>query len=263
MKKTCFEQRFDTILLTEVLEHLEFPELMLEKAMRDLKDDGEIIVTVPFGINDFPDHKHTFYMFDILNMLSQYVQVSEIEFMGGWIGFYAKRIEKPERIEQIDKFLLKREEQAFFTLERPLRDQIIRLNEFSKSVNEKYKKAEENYQTVKKWFANKQAQNETLQQKISNLEQEQKYNQQKIKEKDSRIAEIENMLKKSYGELSEDAKLLETLKRQLQQVNAKLQLANVKNKEYEIKLNKVYGTWYGRIALKIYKVLKKVKGVLH
>lgn len=259
-----FSEKFDTIILTEVLEHLEFPEAMVQKAMKDLSDDGEIIVTVPFGINDFPDHKHTFYMAEILRMLCPYVQVETIEFMGGWIGFYAKKVQDPDPFEQIDRFLLKREEQAFFAIERPLRDHIIKLDEFGKSANQKYKTAEQNYQKVKGWFETKKEQVEQQRETIATLEQRclQIPKLEKELEKcNEKIASQEQLLKQSYEELGTQEKLLESVKRQLQQMNTKLQLLNIENKEYETKLNKIYGTWYGRIALKVYKVLKKVKRI--
>lgn len=76
------------------------------------------------------------------------------------------------------------------------------------------------------------------------------------------IEELKELLSKSHSELVEEEHLFESVKRQLQQMNMKLQMANAKNQEYESKLNKVYGTWYGRIALKFYKALKKIKRTL-
>lgn len=261
-----FPEKFDTILLTEVLEHLEFPEAMVQKAIKDLSDDGELIVTVPFGINDFPDHKHTFYMVEILRMLAPHVQVETVEFMGGWIGFYTKKVKDPDPFEQIDRFLLKREEQAFFAIERPLRDRITKLDEFGKNVNQKYKTAEQNYQKVKGWFEKKKEQVEQQQETIKALEQRclrMPEMEKQLKESNEKIIEQEQLLKQSYDELGTQEQLLEGVKRQLQQMNTKLQLLNIKNKEYEVKLNKIYGTWYGCIALKVYKALKKVKRMLH
>ena len=52
------------------------------------------------------------------------------------------------------------------------------------------------------------------------------------------------------------------VKQQMQQLSSKLQVANAKNREYELKLNKVYGTWYGRMALKAYKALKRIKRII-
>ena len=52
------------------------------------------------------------------------------------------------------------------------------------------------------------------------------------------------------------------LKGQIQMLNTQLYQAQQQNKLYEEKLQKVYGTWYGRIALRCYKALKKIKHLL-
>ena len=62
--------------------------------------------------------------------------------------------------------------------------------------------------------------------------------------------------------LGEEQTFLSALRRQLQQMNSQLQLAKQQNAAYLEKLNKVYGTWYGRIALRAYKALKKLKHFL-
>ena len=78
--------KFDYIVIAEVLEHLNEPEIFLRKASHLLKQDGKLIVTVPFGINDFPDHKRTYYFSELYKQVSLVVPVTEYEFLGNWIG---------------------------------------------------------------------------------------------------------------------------------------------------------------------------------
>src|SRR5690606_6365668 len=61
---------FDTVILGEVLEHLLQPAAFIDAAADLLVENGRLIVTVPFGINDFPDHKHTFYLLEPYRLLS-------------------------------------------------------------------------------------------------------------------------------------------------------------------------------------------------
>ena len=42
------DKSFDMVLLSEVLEHLQFPEQCLEEAFRVLKDGGDLVVATPF-----------------------------------------------------------------------------------------------------------------------------------------------------------------------------------------------------------------------
>lgn len=52
--------KFDTILLGEVLEHLTYPDRVLANLRECLSEGGRIVVTVPFGMLQFHDHKRTY-----------------------------------------------------------------------------------------------------------------------------------------------------------------------------------------------------------
>ena len=58
-------EKFDTIIIAEVLEHLVNPEDFIDKAKGLLEKTGNLIVTVPFGISNFIDHKKTYYFLDM------------------------------------------------------------------------------------------------------------------------------------------------------------------------------------------------------
>lgn len=82
-------QKFDTILLTEILEHLVYPSRLLELAAGLLNPNGRIVVTVPFGINAFPDHKATYYGHKAYELLAKHFFIEDIAFLDAWIGFAA------------------------------------------------------------------------------------------------------------------------------------------------------------------------------
>lgn len=249
---------YDTILMTELLEHLEYPAKMIDRAMKYLDEAGRVIVTIPFGINDFPDHKHTFYLADMYEMLSQHICIETIEFMGNWIAFVGNKGKSTMESVAVDIGLLKQEEQAFWGLERTLRNQL-------NAANEKYKKAEENYKTAKDWLQSKNIQLDQL--KSALREKEEQLEQKKLVE--TKLVQVmsENekyaaQLKEAAIELTQEQKFLKEVKQQLQLLNSRYQQVCRKNKQYEEKLNKIYGTWYGKIALKAYKVLKRVKHLI-
>ncbi len=73
------DQKFDTVIMAEVLEHLLYPERILEKVKTLLKDeDSRVIITVPFGINDWPDHKTTYYVGNLTALISAFFHVTDI-----------------------------------------------------------------------------------------------------------------------------------------------------------------------------------------
>jgi glycosyltransferase involved in cell wall biosynthesis/SAM-dependent methyltransferase len=89
------EESFDTVVLGEILEHLEDPGWLIDVAAGQLAPGGRLVVTVPFGINDFSDHRQTFYLSVPHALISGRFEVAEVEMMGRWIGFAAEKPAEP------------------------------------------------------------------------------------------------------------------------------------------------------------------------
>lgn len=83
----------DTVVISEVLEHLVRPELFVEKAYDLLKQGGRLVVTVPFGVNDFIEQRQTFYRVKPLRLLAKRLQIVEVEMFGKWLGIVAVKNE--------------------------------------------------------------------------------------------------------------------------------------------------------------------------
>lgn len=133
---------FDTVVMSEVLEHLVKPEKFVELAADRLKDGGCFVVTVPFGINDYIDHKRTYYAFEPIRLLWRYFTVSNVEIFGKWIGYACTKRKQPAENEfnEWPWPLVERVEHAFHVIERRQIDQISngqrRLQETQKSLRE-------------------------------------------------------------------------------------------------------------------------------
>jgi glycosyltransferase involved in cell wall biosynthesis/spore maturation protein CgeB/ubiquinone/menaquinone biosynthesis C-methylase UbiE len=158
-------KKFDTILLTEVLEHLSKPKAFIDKSKTLLKPNGSLVITVPFGINDYIDHKQTFYYTGIHKLIDKEFHIKNIQYLGQWIGITAKcRNPKSSRIVS-NRLTLKSVsdlENAFYNIERELRDNY-------NSANSNYSKSTDQIKTLKAWIdaANSkiqesQKQNDTL-----------------------------------------------------------------------------------------------------
>lgn len=188
-EKVCFlSQNFmdyesskqaDTVILSEILEHLTHPDKILQHALAMLRDHGTMIVTLPFGVNDFPDHKHTYYLQDAYKLLSDCSSIREIVIFGKWIGFRCEKSEEPSI--PIDDELIDRVETAIENTERSNQQQLAALR---KSV-EQYKK---NYETVR---ANEQA-----------LDKKMKAVEKQLVQKEEEIAEIAENNRKELSELT-------------------------------------------------------------
>ncbi len=70
---------FDTVILGELLEHLATPQRLLERVAEWLRPEGQIVVSVPHGYEPFDDHKRTFYLLRLVDLLAPRFGISEIE----------------------------------------------------------------------------------------------------------------------------------------------------------------------------------------
>jgi 2-polyprenyl-3-methyl-5-hydroxy-6-metoxy-1,4-benzoquinol methylase len=82
---------FDAVLLGEVLEHQLDPGKLLEEARRVLRPGGRIVVTTPYGVHPYPDHKEPLYLSALLGRLSSKLSVAEIVLLDRYAGVVAER----------------------------------------------------------------------------------------------------------------------------------------------------------------------------
>ncbi len=83
-----FEQNgFDTVIMGQLLEHVPEPEAFLDLARRVCRTDGTVIITTPFGLLVHPDHKHTFYLYRFVDLVSPFFTLNELDIVGGRICF--------------------------------------------------------------------------------------------------------------------------------------------------------------------------------
>ncbi|WP_051428281.1 methyltransferase domain-containing protein [Bacillus sp. J33] len=128
---------YETILLTEVLEHISDPYSFLCKIKKHLIEDGRLVVTVPFGINDYFDHKRTYYFLDLFEQLSTHFSIEEIEYLGKWVGVICKKNKEKESFSKGNSFsqeTIKRLEKAFYIVEREL---LNRIENFQQNIRDK------------------------------------------------------------------------------------------------------------------------------
>ena len=79
------DDSFDTVILGEIIEHLNHPEKVLKEAKRVLKDGGMAIITVPFGLNPDPDHKRTYYPVSFLERVQPFFKTDIIDTIDNYI----------------------------------------------------------------------------------------------------------------------------------------------------------------------------------
>jgi SAM-dependent methyltransferase len=115
--KMDFKERFNTVILGEILEHLDDPQNLIQIVANLLTPDGRLVITIPFGINDHDDHQQTFYISNIINFLNNKIQLKELVIIGKWLCISANKIDG--EVTKVDyKDFLKISEEAFYRLEK-------------------------------------------------------------------------------------------------------------------------------------------------
>lgn len=82
---------FDTVILGEVIEHITAVDRFISRALEHLKDEGRLIVTTPFGVFPDPDHKTTFYLSDLVELLRPHGSLDHLSVDDGYIRVVLKK----------------------------------------------------------------------------------------------------------------------------------------------------------------------------
>jgi 2-polyprenyl-3-methyl-5-hydroxy-6-metoxy-1,4-benzoquinol methylase len=82
---------FDAVLLGEVLEHQLDPGKLLAEARRVLRPGGRLVITTPYGVHPYPDHKEPLYLSALLERLTAKLSIEEIVLVDRYAGIVAER----------------------------------------------------------------------------------------------------------------------------------------------------------------------------
>jgi spore maturation protein CgeB/SAM-dependent methyltransferase len=74
---------FETAILGEILEHLTTPERLLERVQRWLAPGGCVVVSVPHGYHPYHDHKRTFYLSSLVELLNKWFTIARVDVIAG------------------------------------------------------------------------------------------------------------------------------------------------------------------------------------
>lgn len=181
-----FDTKFDTIIMGEVLEHVFNPNLFLEKAKNLLTSNGRIIVTVPFGINPFPNHKRTYYFLELFKQINKRVYVSDVVFIESWIGFVADLSNKNSKISIDEKFIEKLEN-GFYKIDSRKQDNIDKVVEYNKNISTKLEDANSKINALEEKVKNLLLQKDEQKEKIDAIKEQY---EQAIKAKEQSIYEL-------------------------------------------------------------------------
>jgi len=117
-------ERFDTVVLGEILEHVVAPDQLLAAAARLLADGGRLILTVPLGWLDHHDHKHAFLPTDLIPLVATRFGIDELEIADERIRIVATAGGAPHADAIDPARILPAVEQALLALQHRWVDQV-------------------------------------------------------------------------------------------------------------------------------------------
>ena len=250
-------QKFNTIIMTEVLEHIVDVQTFIEKIAVCAEPSTKIIITVPFGINDHWDHKRTYYFGLLYEQLTGY-KIIDVQFMGKWLGVVAKSECAQDGIRAIapDKNLMLEEEKSFFSIERILVDNSVRNKQYISTQKEKI-----NYLTER---------NEKLQASEHELEEKNVNLQRVYAELQNENAALEDknraLENKNTTLTARNTTLQERDKRQEERIARLKERNELLQKKYTdtyAKYQKLSASFLGRIMLLIWRIKAAVRHKLN
>ncbi|MQY04444.1 glycosyltransferase family protein [Actinomadura macrotermitis] len=114
---------FDTVLLGEVVEHLVDASPILDAARQVLRPGGRLVLTTPFGYHPHHDHRATFYVASLLDLVAPYFTPRSLDVVDGYFRCVATPgamdpAAKQELLAGLQPVL----EQEFLAVERDLRE---------------------------------------------------------------------------------------------------------------------------------------------
>jgi SAM-dependent methyltransferase len=196
--KLNIKEKFDTIILGEILEHFFYPEKLITKILKNLKENGQIVITVPFGINDYYDHRKTYYLHDLLKLIwadfdVKEIKYSEIRNTNNWVGITATKSKNSnKKFTSIDSKVLQNLEENIYKNDRRLleiitwqRKEILKQEELLEKQNKE----------LQLYSADKEKLNTEIENLKLKLEEHNKELQLYLADKEKLNTEIENLKK--------------------------------------------------------------------
>lgn len=257
MTEEQLEPTYETILLTEVLEHISDPLSFLKKIHDHLDKEGRAVVTVPFGINDYFDHKRTYYFLELYDHLSAFFTIEKIEYLGNWVGVICKKnmelTAQPQKAE-FSRETIQTLENAFYILERELVTKIENFQTTIKQKNEYVKRLQTQHsqyiEGLKEQLEQRNSQIEILNDRVNELEkleisktvemkEEKKNNSRLLEQIQQKEKEVEILKKKEFDLQVDLIKKVEEIKQEKEKNKSLVNKSNNELKEYKSSIKKV------------------------
>lgn len=249
------KEKFDTIIMGECLEHVYNPTVFLDRAKNLLNERGKLIVTVPFGINPFPDHKRTYYFVELYSQINERIFVSNVEFFGPWIGFVADKTLADSNIH-INFDFIEQLEKAFFSIDEKSNERISILLGQLNTWKEKNQENKLIIKDISKALVSNSEIFKELQDSSENLNLENNKLLEKNRQRLEEIRALEGRIKKQKNLLDQKDELIEKSSTELteymeekQKLERSIYDSNIEREKLEAQMQHIKGELESQLEL--------------
>ncbi len=129
--------QFDTVILGEILEHLNDPAELLDRSLERLRPGGRIVITTPLGLLPHEDHRQTFRLTDVIEMLRSRLGLERLSVEDGYIRFIGSlQAEREASWQCLDQdAVTEMTEEALITSQTSLHGRIASLKNHAGQLN--------------------------------------------------------------------------------------------------------------------------------
>lgn len=208
---------FDTVVLTEIIEHFHSPIDLVQKACTLLEEGGRLIITTPFGLNRAPDHKYTFYNSRLEEVLKDTGGVDYFDIVDGYYRIVikkdvAQKLSFESELQVIQENYLERLENEYQDKILEQKAKLIKLQGISKTVtelreeNKRLKLLDSNSPSVQHLIEELVLTTDSINSSLKDVQFHERCNAELTKRNDLYIKNIEDIKKRNF-ELENELKL--------------------------------------------------------
>ena len=238
------DDRFDTLVMGEILEHLEDPQILLNRSLDLIRPDGRVIITTPFGYHPDEDHRQTFCLSDFIALAKPRCALEHLQVEGGYIRIVGRVSSSTESSwQQLDSDqLLSMTETALMSSQQRLYGNISGHKRRVSSLEQRVKEGNDREAKLQKDVKEESSKATRLWQEVEERKAKAAELQQEVEEGKARAGELEQELDAGKAKAS------------------KLQRELTKAREWEVKLRRSIrwqlGTLFVEAARRPWRVVR-------
>ena len=178
----------DTVVMGEVLEHQTKPRSFLKKAIKFIKKGGRLVMTVPYGLHPWPDHKTTIFPSWILAVIGKSLDIEFLDIQDGYIHLIASKLPSGIQKERVgaQKLLIKVTEEGALEFQRKYYNAIDK----NKEITQKAQLCADKLTNVKKELKQERKKSSQLLVQLESLKERKNFLENQLEENKQQLEEF-------------------------------------------------------------------------